>query len=140
MKDRLVRLDEKRILEESVDLKSYLPLRDKLRADLACAEVAVLDACFEDIDLDVGLAASEHVLSHAADLWRGATLEQRERLQVAVFPNGLVYDGENFGTAVTCIGLSQLRGNSDAGNEMVSPRGIALMWTPKLQGKAVIAA
>ena len=130
LKDRLVRLDEKRILDESIDLQSYRPLRDKLRADLACGEAAVLDACFEDIDLDVALAASEHVLSHAAELWRGATLEQRQRLQVAVFPNGLVYDGENFGTAVTCIALSRLRGNNDAGNGMASPTGFEPVSQP----------
>ena len=123
LKARLVRLDEKHILDQSVDRQSYMPLRDKLRADLARAEAVVLDACFEDVDLDVALAASTHVLSNAAELWRGATLEQREALQRALFPNGLVHDGENFGTAVTSIAFMQLEGKKEGREEMASPTG-----------------
>ena len=123
LKDRLLRLDEKHVFEESVDRQSYVALRKKLRADLEGAETAVRDGGLAGVDLDVGLAASEQVLSQAAALWRRATLVQRQKLQGALFPNGLAHDGQKFGTAITCIAFSWLDDEKDDGGEVASPTG-----------------
>ena len=123
LKDRLVRLDEKHIFDQSVDRRSYVALRDKLRADLLRAEMAVRDGSLAIVDLDAALAASEHVLSHAADLWQVATLAQRQKLQDALFPSGLAHDGEKFGTVTTCIAFSQLNEEKYGGGEVASPTG-----------------
>lgn len=35
-------------------------------------------------------------------------LDQKQSLQRALFPEGLRFDGEKFGTAVTCLAFKQL--------------------------------
>ena len=117
---RLERLDAAYLFERKVDRQSYLPLRDRLRNNLRDAEAAVVDAKRDDMDLDVALAASEEVLSNAAELWRAGTWEQRQKLQHALFPEGLVLDGKNFRTAVTCIALNQLQGKTEGINDLAS--------------------
>ena len=131
---RLERLDAAYLFEHEVDRLSYLPLRDKLRDDLRGAEAAGADARLEDVDLDVALAASEQVLSNAAELWRAGTLEQRQKLQGALFPMGLVHDGENFRTAVTCIALSQLQHETGKDDDLASPTGLGRLWTVERLG------
>ena len=92
------------------------------------------------MDLDVALAASEEMLSNAAELWRAGTWEQRQKLQHALFPEGLVLDGKNFRTAVTCIELNQLQGKTEGINDLASPRGLALLWKPRVRGRVFVAA
>ena len=65
-----------------------------------------------------------------------ASLDQKQRLQTVFFPEGLRFDGEGFGTAATCLAFKQLGPGETVKDGMASPRGIARMWTPKLQGKA----
>ena len=55
-------------------------------------------------------------------------------------PEGLTFDGEKFGTAVTCLAFKQMAGIGEHESSVASPRGIARMWTPTLQGKAQVAA
>ncbi len=80
--------------------------------------------------LEAALASSAQVLSHAKDLWQGATLDQRGRLQAALFPQGLAHDGEKFRTAVTCLGVKQLDGNADPRNDVASPTGFEPVSQP----------
>jgi hypothetical protein len=54
------------------------------------------------------LAFAEHVVTNAARLWIELGLEDRQRLQQALFPEGLSFDGEKFGTAVTCLAFKKL--------------------------------
>ena len=51
--------------------------------------------------MEGALAFSEHLMMNAARLWLEASLEQKQRLQEVLFPNGLWFDGERFGTVVT---------------------------------------
>jgi hypothetical protein len=63
-------------------------------------------------ELDVGgiLAFAERVLPRAADLWVQASLEQQQRFQQLLFPEGISFDGNGFvRTAVTAPAFSYLR-------------------------------
>jgi hypothetical protein len=81
------------------------------------------DARIEQIDLEGLLAFSEHVLCNASALWTGASATDRRTLQAALFPEGLAWSPEGFGTFVTCHAFSYLRGISGAGNGVASPGG-----------------
>ena len=74
--------------------------------------------------------------SSAAELWRAGTLEQRQKLQGALFPTGLVHDGENFRTAVTCIALNQLQHETGNDNGLARPAGFepATSWFVAVPG------
>ena len=116
-----------------MDRHSYLPLREKLRDELETAEMALMESRFDDIDIDAALAASGEVLLHAAELWQSGTLSQKQKLQAAIFPDGLTHDGQKFRTVTTCLVFSELMKRQGDETKMASPRGIELMWMPELK-------
>jgi site-specific DNA recombinase len=113
---KLDNLEEAFIFKKSIDEQTYVPLRDRLRDELRSAEIVMAHECVEHRDVEVELASSAKVLCHASELWQGATLERRKRLQRALFPRGLAHNGESFRTGVTCIGMNDL----DDDDEQVS--------------------
>src|ERR1700688_3814728 len=47
-----------------------------------------------------GLAFSQ---LNAAEFWQTASLDQKQRLQQVLFPEGVEYSGRTFGTSTTCL-------------------------------------
>ena len=69
------------------------------------------------------LAFAEHVVTNAARLWIELDLVQKQRLQQTLFPEGLRFDGEKFGTAATSFAFLQLQEDSAAQSGLASPTG-----------------
>ena len=59
------------------------------------------DAVLDDLDVEGVLGFAEHVLTNAARLWAELGIDGKQELQQALFPQGLFFDGQEFGTAVT---------------------------------------
>lgn len=74
-------------------------------------------------DLESLLPLATRVLTDPAGLWRQAHGEARIALQRFLFPEGVPFDGESFGTAVTSPLFSRLRAWERAKERMVTPRG-----------------
>ena len=55
------------------------------------------------------LGFAEHVLTNAARLWVELGIDGKQELQQALFPQGLSFDGQEFGTAVTYLDSSTSR-------------------------------
>lgn len=55
------------------------------------------DLRLEELDVEGVLAFAEHFLTNVARLWTERPLDQKQRLQQVLFPNGLRFDGEKFG-------------------------------------------
>ena len=51
-----------------------------------------------------------------------ASFDQKQRLQQVFFPDGLRFDGEEFGTSVTCLAFKQLSSDQAEKSEMVALR------------------
>ena len=85
---------------------------------------------------------AEDVLTNAARLclWVEWGIEGKQELKQALFLEGLSFDGEEFGTTVTSLVFKDFEALRPTGTDLASPRGIALMWKPKLQEKALSAA
>jgi hypothetical protein len=77
------------LYEGRVDRETYERQRGVLREALAMARLEFEDACAEDLDVDALLRFSEDVLCNSAQVWLDAPLEQKQRLQAALFPEGL---------------------------------------------------
>ena len=135
LRQRLSELDETFVFTKAIDGRSYNSMRDELREELALAEIAAQEARIEELDIEAALAASEMILSDAGGLWLRGTYDQRAGLQAAIFPEGLAYDGEKFGTAVTCIAFSSLQAIAAASDGVASPPGFALWagWPTELE-------
>jgi len=81
---------------------------DRTKVELTVAKIERNEAQIEEADVEGILAFAEHVVGNASALWTNASAENRLSLQRAFFPEGLVWNGEGFGTAVTCLAFSAL--------------------------------
>jgi site-specific DNA recombinase len=122
-RERLDRVDEAFLHERSIDRQSYERQRDQLREHLALAEMELSAATEKQLDVEGALAFAEHLLTNAARLWMELGLDQKQQLQQVLFPEGLRFDGEKFGTAVTCLAFKQLAENGEPRSEVASPTG-----------------
>ena len=121
--ERLDQVEEAFLYKHTVDQATYERQRDKLREDEALAQIALREAELEELDVGGVLAFAEHLLTNAARLWMEASLEQKQRLQHVFFPEGLRFDGQEFGTAVTCLAFKQLSSDQRVEVRMASPTG-----------------
>jgi len=71
-------------------------------------------------DVEGVLAFAEHVMVNATALWVNVAADGKRALQGALFPNGLEWDGQKFGTVVTCTAFSYLREISDSTERVAS--------------------
>jgi hypothetical protein len=75
------------------------------------------------------LASAERVLPKASEVWVHASLDQRQRFQQLLFPNGIAFDGNRFvGTGATAPAFSYLR-EIATGNEGLVAQ-IFTSWNP----------
>ena len=120
---RLDRIDEAFLHERSIDRQSYERQRDQLREQLALAQMELSAAGENELDIEGALAFAEHLLTNAARLWMELALDQKQQLQQVLFPEGLRFDGEKFGTAVTCLAFKQLAVSEGEKARLASPPG-----------------
>ena len=130
IRQRLDALDDAFLHEKSVDRRTYERQRDRLREREALAEIDLATATAEEFDVEGVLSFARQVMSNAARLWEHADLDQRLRLQRAFFPEGLRWNGAEFGNAVTCLAFGPLQVPAVAENAVASPTGFEPVSPP----------
>jgi len=101
-----------RWLDSQVDQGTYAEHTTRLMAEIDEVRLELRAAEFENIELESVLTFAEKIMMRPARLWVESTLAQRQRLQKTLFPNGIVFDGEQFGTESTSLFFSLLTGFS----------------------------
>jgi hypothetical protein len=86
--DKLDRLDEAFLFERSIDIDTCDRHAERSREELTLARIDRHAGQLEELDVESILAFAERVLPRAADLWAGASLDQRQRFQYLLFPEG----------------------------------------------------
>jgi site-specific DNA recombinase len=99
LRQRKDQLDETFIFRRAIDRPTYERQRDKLAEDTALAEMAVNDARIDELDIEGVLAFADHLLLNVARMWAEASPDQKQRLQRTLFPRGVTYGTDGFGTA-----------------------------------------
>ena len=100
-KDRVV---EAFLHQGLIDQATYQRQVAKIDEEIANADVAVHEARVDELDVQGILGFAEHLLSSAARMWCEASLDQRQRLQRVLFPQGVTYSPDGtFGTAETSV-------------------------------------
>ena len=135
LRRKLERLEEAFIYERSINQPTYERQRDRIQEELTLAELELHEALIENIDVEGILGFAEHLLSNAARAWMEASLEQRQQIQSAIFPEGLPFDGRDFGTAPTCLAFKQLGKSYATENGLASPPGFVALWNAELLGR-----
>ncbi|MFN0007965.1 MAG: recombinase family protein [Planctomycetota bacterium] len=107
----------------AIDKDAYADLLAQYRTESAVAREELRRFESEDLDLERALDLGERLLNDAARLWTELDSDRRGRLQRFLFPDGIPYDGERFGTAATCGVFSLAGGVVGKEERMVTPRG-----------------
>jgi hypothetical protein len=129
-RDRLDRVDEAFLHERSIDRATYERQRDQLREQLTLAEMELSDAVVEHLDVEGIIGFAEHVVANAAKLWTEVGLDQKQQLQQTFFPEGLRFDGREFGTVVTCLAFRSFGEVGEVKSGMASPTGFEPVFWP----------
>jgi hypothetical protein len=120
---RLERLEEAFIFDRSIDRQTYERQRDKIQGLLAEADVRLQQSSVIDVDVEGVLSFAERLLCNVSEIWRSAADSHQRAFQLALFPDGLPFDGENFGTAPTCLAFNNLPEAESGDERLASPRG-----------------
>ena len=87
-------------------------MRAKLTEELTLAEMELRDAQGEAIEIEAVLDFAQMVVLNASNLWKAAPVEQKQRLQTVLFPEGVTYSEGNYRTSVTCLLFNGLGTNT----------------------------
>jgi hypothetical protein len=124
VRQKLDRLDEAFLSEQSIDLATYTRQRDKLREELTLSKIDHHTQAVDELDVEGVLAFAERILPRAADLWVQASLDYKQRLQQLFFPEGIAYDGHRFNrTAVAASLFRYLDPGEQVEESLASPAG-----------------
>ena len=69
------------------------------------------------------LAFAEHLLLKVPRMWAAASLDQKQRLQQMLFPTGVTYGAEGFGTAEVSLVFEMLDAFAAGDSSAASPTG-----------------
>lgn len=124
------RVEDAFLHARTINHETYARQRDKIAEELEVAELELQDAQREPLDVEGVLSFAENLMANVGQVWIEATLVQRQRIQSAIFPEGLPFDGRGFGTARTCLAFMKLGGSGGSGNGMASPPGFEPGFQP----------
>ena len=121
IQQKLDRLDDAFLFQQSNDAKTYEGQRDRLREELTFAQIDHHADATDELDVQGILAFAERILPRASDLWVQASLDYKQRLQQLFFPEGIAFDGNRFNrTAATAPLFKYLAPSESADEKMVS--------------------
>ena len=123
IEERKQRLIEAFVYQQALDPDTYRREMDRIREEEVLTDVELHENRLDELDVEGVLAFAEHVVLNARRLWSEYDLKRRRELQKVLFPSGLHFDGEGFGTPVTCLFFKSLEAESGAESQMVSPTG-----------------
>jgi site-specific DNA recombinase len=103
-----------RWLDGQADQRTYAEQMTRLTTEIDEVQAELRDAKVEHLELEDVLVFAEKIITRPARLWVESTLDQRQRLQKTLFPNGVDFDGERFGTGTTPLFFSLLSGFSES--------------------------
>ena len=107
-----------------IDQRTYQRQVEKLDEEIMLAEAALHAARIEELDVEGVLGFAEYVLANAGRLWVEASLEQKQRLQKVLFPQGVSYSPDGrFGTAETSVIFRLLQAVPSENTREASPTG-----------------
>ncbi len=112
------------LFDKSIGKETYDRQCDQLRQELALAEVGRLEERLDEVDIQGLLAFAEKLLVSPARQWLAFSLDQRQRFQALLFPEGLIYNKNGrLGTARVCVAFELLAACEKGKTALVRPAG-----------------
>ncbi len=123
LKSRKDDLVEVFVFKKAIDQQTYQEQIEKLNEAISSAELDLNGAEMEDFDVEEVLSYSQFVVQNAPRLWEQAGLEQKQRLQKVLFPRGVHFLNNEFGTAETCLLFNMIRQTDAEKTSLATPPG-----------------
>lgn len=130
LKARRQKLIEAFVYQHSIDKTVYQEQLELIEDEIALAQLDVHDAKLEELDIDAALNYSTDALRNARRFWIQCSADQKQNFQRVLFPEGLVFDGESYRTAPTCIAFSYLKEISEGKTSLASRTGVEPVSPP----------
>ena len=86
--------------------------------------MAAHDSRLEELDAEGILAFAEQLLLNVARMWADASSDQKQRLQRVLFPAGVTYGAEGFGTTEASLVFEVLDALAAPESSEASPTGV----------------
>ncbi len=103
LKERRKRIDDL-IIEGTFNEDTYRRNVEGVEEDMILVKTELNEAKIQPNDIENCLNYCNYFLLNCASLWVGAELDLRQRFQNLIFPQGICYDKNAFGTApLSCI-------------------------------------
>ena len=119
-----------RLLDGVIDKDTYKEHNARLREEGEQTKAEIRGTELEEINLERVLKFTDRIILRPARLWVESSLEQRQRFQKTLFPNGITFDGEEFRTDSTPLLFRLLDGLSDNDSCLASPAGFEPALSP----------
>ena len=110
-------------LDGKLDEASFDEQLERLQDQIGELRLQLAEAQAEELDVEAMLDFAEYALRNAARLWQGFDVHQRMRFQRLLFPEGLTFDGDVFGTAKISPVFKLLEPSTSVKGSMASLRG-----------------
>ena len=124
LKAKRQKLIEAFVYQHSIEKSIYQEQLELIDDDIALAQLDVHDAKLEELDIEAALNYATSALQNAAKFWIQCSSDQKQNFQRVLFPEGLVFDGESYRTAPTCIAFNYLQGISEGKSSLASRMGV----------------
>ena len=124
LKAKRQKLIEAFVYQHSIEKSIYQEQLELIDDDIALAQLDVHDAKLEELDIEAALNYATSALQNAAKFWIQCSSDQKQNFQRVLFPEGLVFDGESYRTAPTCIAFSYLQDISEGKSNLASRTGV----------------
>jgi hypothetical protein len=122
LEDRKQRLIDA-LLYDRIDKPTYDSQMAQVGTDLEALEKLVGDPVIEKKELSHLLDFADWMLARVAGIWNSANLENRKRIQGAIFPDGLCVSQDGFGTAQLPLFFNQFKPIPVDESDLASPGG-----------------
>lgn len=120
-----------RYLDGRIDEGTYQEQTARMREEIVDTETRLHQVSADDEDIEALLTFSNRILADPATLWTDSTIENRQRLQQVLFPDGLVYSKQDgFGTTPTSSAFNALADFHTSESNLASPMGFEPMLSP----------
>ena len=110
--------------QKAIDKESYEQQRDKLEEEITLAKLRLKDAQLDEVDVEAILNFAETFLLNTVRIWMEMSLEQRQRFQKVLFPEGIeLMPHCGIRTAVTCPVFKMLQPEMTPHTSLATPAG-----------------
>jgi site-specific DNA recombinase len=123
-------LVEAYLYERTIDKETYQDQLDRLRQDITLAEMELTEARVDEIDIEGVINFATVAIGDASRFWIDGSLDQKQRFQRILFPEGVTFDGKRVGTPATCLAFSYLREVSQRKVSLASRTGVEPVSPP----------